>query len=257
MLLLWWHCRSCWCTSDLSWNSLPPALILVPQSLTDRTLDQMCTVTRPGLASIAASTTVELLVSLLQHPAGCAYKFSPSIPLIVEHSVHACTSDTRPRMELSLLCYYSTSIHYWYSHKNINVPCNSVGCLDIEIDEIYPPNDTFFSVVHSILYAIMLLKFHSASTCGVRPVQLSASDGCEWVWTPEARSSGHRAWMRTWATYIIIIITTHEIKIVLIEFHHFLTPARFPLPCWLRHPQSLCYPLPLRYMPLSQWPKLL
>ena len=36
----------------------------------NRTLDQMCTVTRPGVAAIAAASAVELFASVTQHPLG-------------------------------------------------------------------------------------------------------------------------------------------------------------------------------------------
>ncbi|KAF9422491.1 hypothetical protein HW555_001889 [Spodoptera exigua] len=60
-------------------------------SLKDRTLDQQCTVTRPGVAAIAGALAVEILVGLLQHP------LRNNAPAV--YNLNSDTEDIPPEMQ--------------------------------------------------------------------------------------------------------------------------------------------------------------
>jgi ubiquitin-like modifier-activating enzyme ATG7 len=65
-----YFCNDVVAPGDVSFTPESPLLIHLtcPKSQKDLTLDQQCTVTRPGVAAVASALLVELLTSILQHP---------------------------------------------------------------------------------------------------------------------------------------------------------------------------------------------
>jgi len=68
-------------------------------SLSDRTLDQQCTVTRPGLSGLSSSLAVELLIALLHHPQKQKAGNDQSTALgIIPHQMRGFLSDFGVRL---------------------------------------------------------------------------------------------------------------------------------------------------------------
>nr|XP_002119661.2 ubiquitin-like modifier-activating enzyme ATG7 [Ciona intestinalis] len=71
-------------------------------SVHDRTLDQQCTVSRPGVSMIAAALAVELMASILQHPSGSlaapepgSHSIPPSVLGPVPHQIRGFMSSNQ------------------------------------------------------------------------------------------------------------------------------------------------------------------
>ena len=87
------------------------------QSTKDRTLDQQCTVSRPGMSFIASALAVELLVSVLQHSEkGCAPGDTGTGDDFLD--ADSCSLGLVPHQVL-LMVYHAIS-HSLENHKIIN-----------------------------------------------------------------------------------------------------------------------------------------
>eukprot|EP00210_Caulerpa_lentillifera_P002929 g2796.t1 len=74
-------------------------------SMSNRTLDQQCTVVRPGLAPIAGALAVELMVSLLHHPSGGQAPVSNSPLGSIPHMIRGSLSN------FTQLCMTTPAFH--------------------------------------------------------------------------------------------------------------------------------------------------
>jgi ubiquitin-like modifier-activating enzyme ATG7 len=91
-------------------------------SIKDQTLDQQCTVTRPGVAAIASALLVELLVSILQHPQG------PAAP--------APTSSTQDRGDHPLGLVPHQIRGFLSTFQNMSIAGKSYNCCSACSDKI-------------------------------------------------------------------------------------------------------------------------
>lgn len=91
-------------------------------SLTNATLDQQCTVTRPGVAPLASAFLVELLVSILQHPLGPAAPASSN------------ASEERGSHPLGVVPH--TLRGFLHNFNNINVKAPAYDCCSACSDNI-------------------------------------------------------------------------------------------------------------------------
>ena len=108
--------------------------ILSPHnSMKDRTLDQQCTVTRPGLSFISAAFASELLVSLLHHPAEVgAPAFDPESKKNDETCLGAL-----PQYLRGSCSEFESKIFVSYSFPNC------VACSDYVLNEFSSDRDEF------------------------------------------------------------------------------------------------------------------
>lgn len=140
-------------------------------SLRDRTLDQQCTVTRPGISNIAASYAVELLVSILQH------KYKELAP-----AYYAVNNQKDVSIPEGLLGILPHSIRGMLGTFENILPATAkfsqcVACSQIVLDEYENRKiDFLFDVFNSTKYLEDLTGISTLAVCDSEIIECEDSD---------------------------------------------------------------------------------
>ena len=112
--------------------------VVAPENSTkNRTLDQQCTVTRPGLALIAGSMAAEVMVSLRHHPAGIRAP-APSSKMSQNYSPTVATTNDAAHSPLGVVPHQIRGSLVSYTMMTPTVPAfrHCTGCSP-EVVEAY------------------------------------------------------------------------------------------------------------------------
>ncbi|KAJ8714578.1 hypothetical protein PYW07_002803 [Mythimna separata] len=108
-------------------------------SMKDRTLDQQCTVTRPGVAAIAGALAVEILVGLLQHP------LRVNAPAV--YNLNSDTEDIPPEFQGVLGPIPHTIRGFLHSYQTVTPTCakfkQCIACSEVVINKYMQENIEF------------------------------------------------------------------------------------------------------------------
>ncbi|CAD7093167.1 unnamed protein product [Hermetia illucens] len=152
-------------------NETAENLLNLFQSLRDRTLDQQCTVTRPGISNIAASYAVELLVSILQH------KYKELAP-----AYYAVNNQKDVSIPEGLLGILPHSIRGMLGTFENILPATAkfsqcVACSQIVLDEYENRKiDFLFDVFNSTKYLEDLTGISTLAVCDSEIIECEDSD---------------------------------------------------------------------------------
>mmetsp|Transcript_4409 Transcript_4409/g.5077 ORF Transcript_4409/g.5077 Transcript_4409/m.5077 type:complete len:849 (-) Transcript_4409:41-2587(-) len=157
--------------------------VVAPENSTkNRTLDQQCTVTRPGLAPIASSMAVELMVSLLHHELKQDAPAPPPLAKTSSYSPTVQSSDENVSSPLGLMPHQIRGSIVTYTMMTPTVPAFRccTGCCDPIVDAYKLEGFNFVQKVCACINGSLLEDVAGLTDFRAEATAMMEDDNLDW-----------------------------------------------------------------------------